>query len=119
MKLKREVSIFHTNTLMAMTAALAIACPGALHAKDYEAGKKKAEEVCKACHGDTGNTPLTPDTPRIGGQYYDYLVHSLEAYKGGKRENPLMSPMAKPLTPREIRDLAWYFSRQKGLEEKY
>jgi cytochrome c553 len=92
---------------------------GAAQARDYDAGKKKVEEVCKACHGADGNTPLTPDTPRLGGQYYDYLVHSLEAYRKGTRDNPLMSPMAKPLTDAEIRDVAWYFSQQKGLVEKY
>jgi len=91
----------------------------AAQARDYEAGKKKAEEVCKACHGADGNTPLTPETPRLAGQYYEYLVHSLQAYRKGARENPLMSPMAKPLTDAEISDVAWYFSKQKGLIEKY
>ena len=37
-------------------------------ARDYEAGKKKAE-ACKVCHGADGNTPVTPDTPRLAGQY--------------------------------------------------
>ena len=52
-------------------------------------------------------------------QYYEYLVHSLHAYKKGARENAMMSPMAKPLTDKEIKDLAYYFSKQKGLVEKY
>jgi cytochrome c553 len=98
---------------------LGVALAGHVQARDYEAGKKKADEVCKACHGADGNTPLTPETPRLAGQYYDYLVHSLEAYRKGTRENPLMSPMAKPLTDDEIRDVAWYFSKQQGLAEKY
>lgn len=105
----------------ALLAAVAISAvfASAVQARDYDAGKKKAEEVCKACHGVDGNTPLTPETPRLAGQYYDYLVHSLEAYRKGARENPLMSPMAKPLTDAEIRDVAWYFSKQTGLMEKY
>lgn len=105
----------------ALFAALAFGAvlASAAQARDYEAGKKKAEEVCKACHGADGNTPLTPETPRLGGQYYDYLVHSLHAYRKGARENPLMTPMAKPLTDAEISDVAWYFSKQKGLIEKY
>jgi len=104
----------------AVLVALAIGVlSGAAQARDYEAGKKKADEVCKACHGADGNTPLTPETPRLGGQYYDYLVHSLQAYRKGARENPLMSPMAKPLTDAEISDVAWYFSKQQGLVEKY
>jgi cytochrome c553 len=99
--------------------ALGIVLADTALAADYEAGKKKVEEVCKACHGADGNTSLTPDTPRLAGQYYDYLVHSLQAYRKGARENPLMSPMAKPLTDAEIRDVAWYFSKQQGLIEKY
>jgi cytochrome c553 len=108
------------NRTMQFAALLALTCMfGAAQARDYEAGKKKADEVCKACHGADGNTPLTPETPRLAGQYYDYLVHSLEAYRKGTRENPLMTPMAKPLTDAEIRDVAWYFSKQQGLVEKY
>ena len=96
-----------------------LAASGAVLAADYEAGKKKAEEICAACHGPDGNKPLTPDTPRIGGQYYDYLVHSLKAYRSGARDNPLMSPMAKPLSDKEVKDVAWYFSKQPGLVSKY
>ena len=99
--------------------AVAATVVSPVHARDYEAGKKKAEEVCAACHGPDGNKTMTPDTPRIGGQYYEYLVHSLHAYKKGARENPMMSPMAKPLTDKEIKDLAYYFSKQKGLVERY
>jgi len=104
---------------LAAAVVLSAACATVAQARDYEAGKKKAEEVCKACHGADGNTPLTPETPKLAGQYYEYLVHSLEAYRKGTRENPLMSPMAKPLSDAEIRDVAWYFSKQKGLTEKY
>jgi cytochrome c553 len=102
-----------------LTAACMLAASGAALAADYEAGKKKAEEICAACHGPDGNKPLTPETPRIGGQYYDYLVHSLKAYRSGARENPLMGPMAKPLSDKEVKDVAWYFSKQPGLVSKY
>ena len=83
-----------------------------------EAGKKKADEACAACHGPEGNKPVTPDTPRLGGQQYDYLVHALHDYRNGMRDNAVMSAMAKPLTEKEIRDLAGYFSRQHGLITK-
>jgi cytochrome c553 len=83
-----------------------------------EAGKKKADEACAACHGPEGNKPITPETPRLGGQQYDYLVHALGDYRNGTRDNAVMSAMAKPLTAQEIRDLAGYFSRQHGLITK-
>lgn len=107
------------NKLTLTLACLMIATSGWSLAADYEAGKKKVEEVCQACHGPDGNKPLTPETPRLGGQYYDYLQHSLKAYRSGARENPLMSPMAKPLSDQEIKDVAWYFSKQPGLKSKY
>ena len=43
---------------------------------------------------------------------------SLDDYRNGTRDNAVMSAMAKPLTEKEIRDLAGYFSRQHGLITK-
>ena len=83
-----------------------------------DAGKKKADEACAACHGPEGNKPITPETPRLGGQEYGYLVQALNDYRKGARDNPVMSAMAKPLTEKEIRELAGYFSRQHGLTTK-
>jgi cytochrome c553 len=83
-----------------------------------DAGKKKADQACAACHGPDGNKPNTPETPRLGGQEYGYLVQALNDYRNGTRDNPLMSAMAKPLTEKEIRELAGYFSRQRGLITK-
>ena len=83
-----------------------------------DAGKKKADEACAACHGPEGNKPITPETPRLGGQEYGYLVQALNDYRKGTRDNPVMSAMAKPLTEKEIRELAGYYSRQHGLTTK-
>jgi cytochrome c553 len=87
-------------------------------ASDDDPGKKKADEACAACHGPEGNKPNTPETPRLGGQQYGYLVQALNDYRNGTRDNPVMSAMAKPLTEKEIRELAGYFSRQQGLTTK-
>jgi len=102
---------------LVITSVCLMLCAGPVLAGDYEAGKEKAA-ACVACHGPDGNKPITPDIPRLGGQYYDYLVHSLKAYRSGARENAMMGPMAKPLTDQEIKDVAWYFSRQTGLVSK-
>jgi cytochrome c553 len=81
-------------------------------------GKKKADEACAACHGPEGNKPITPETPRLADQQYGYLVQALTDYHNGTRDNAVMSAMAKPLTEKEIRDLATYFSTQQGLTTK-
>jgi len=103
--------------VLAVAVCAALACTTAAFASD-EVGKKKADEACAACHGPEGNKPITPETPRLAGQQYDYLVQALTAYRKGTRDNAVMSAMAKPLTEKEIGELASYFSRQQGLATK-
>jgi len=87
-------------------------------AADIEAGKKKAAEVCAACHGPDGNSQAA-DFPRIAGQHADYLRKAMRDYKSGARKDPVMSGFANALTTRDIENLAMYFATQKGLQHKY
>lgn len=86
-------------------------------AGDIEAGKKKATEVCAACHGPDGNSKA-PDFPRIGGQHADYLGKALRDYRSGARKDAVMAGFAKALTDKDIANLAAYFSLQPGLSAK-
>jgi len=70
--------------------------------------------VCAACHGADGNSQVE-DFPRIAGQYEDYLVQALTAYKSGARKNAIMAAQAQNLSKQDIKDLAAYYSIQKGL----
>ena len=76
-----------------------------------EAGQAKSA-TCMACHGMDGNSP-SPEWPSIAGQHPDYIVHQLQAFKAGSRQNDLMSPMAMILSDEDMLDLAAYFSSQK------
>jgi cytochrome c553 len=105
-------------SVLSLALVLCAATICARAAASDDAGKKKADEACAACHGPEGNKPITPETPRLGGQEYGYLVQALNDYRKGARDNPVMSAMAKPLTEKEIRELAAYFSRQQGLTTK-
>ncbi len=67
-------------------------------------------QSCNECHGADGNQPLDPSYPKLGGQYRDYLAHSLQMYRDGPREHPLMSSQAKDLSDQQIADLAAYFA---------
>jgi len=87
-------------------------------AQDLEAGKKKAAEVCAACHGPDGNS-ATGDFPKIAGQHKDYLAKSLRDYKTGARKDPIMAGFAGTLTPQDITNLSAYFAAQSGLKHKY
>ena len=112
---KRTLPIHGLALLGALCAVLAYMTSAS--ASD-DVGKKKADEACAACHGAEGNKPVTPETPRLAGQEYGYLVQSLTEYRKGTRDNAVMSAMAKPLTEKEVRDLAGYFSGQQGLTTK-
>ena len=104
-----------TRFVLALAALLA-ASPAL--AVDVEAGKKKAAEVCAACHGPDGNS-ATADFPRIAGQHADYLSKALRDYKTGARKDPVMAGFATPLSTQEIENLSAYFASQRGLQQKY
>lgn len=75
-------------------------------------------QSCVDCHGAAGNAPIDPTYPKLGGQYHDYIAHSLQAYRDGNRQHPLMSSQAKELTDQQIADLAAYFgSRDSHLRD--
>ena len=98
-------------------ASLAVALP--VHAKGGNAAAGKAKSTsCAACHGETGVSAI-PAFPILAGQKSDYLYHALKAYKTGKRTNQLMAEQVKPLSDQDMRDLAAFYSQQKGLTLKY
>jgi len=94
---------------------------------DPVAGEKLANvkmgannQACVDCHGAHGNAPTTPDRPKIGGQYRDYIAHALQSYRAGDRtsgspgpSSAMMAGQAKDLTDKQIADLAAYFSQQE------
>ena len=81
--------------LIAASTALALSSPLAL-AGDIEAGKAKAV-VCSGCHGAEG-VSMSDIWPNLAGQKAGYTAAQLKAFRDGTRNNPAMSPMAKPLT---------------------
>ena len=97
-----------------LIAALALSLAGMAGAADREAGRKKAAEVCAACHGPDGNKPSDPTQPVLAGQHQDYLVRALTDYKIGRRNNPIMKGFASSLSKKEIEDLAAWFASQKS-----
>jgi len=96
-------------TTLALAALAIHAVPA--DARDPAAGAAKAKEVCAACHGMDGNSP-TPDYPKIGGQYEDYLAKALRDYKSGVRKNAIMAGFAGALTKQDIANLAAHYASQ-------
>jgi cytochrome c553 len=97
----------------AAAAALALLATAA-QAADVAAGKAKADQVCAACHGKDGNTPIDPSYPRLAGQHRDFLERALLDYKSGARKNAIMAGQAQPLSRADIANLAAYYAGLPG-----
>ena len=107
------------RTVLTLAAIAALASVNAA-AADVDAGKKKVQEVCAACHGIDGATPTTPDYPKLAGQYPDYLAKALRDYKTGARKNAIMAGMAQGLTEKDIENVSQYFYVQpSNLASRY
>lgn len=68
--------------------------------------------ACQACHGPTllGGGP---QIPRLGGQWYSYLVKQMQAFHEGLRSSGplhLMGNIARKMTAAEMRDAALYIA---------
>ena len=98
-------------TVLAVALAALVVGANASAAGDAAAGKSKAA-TCVACHGPNGNS-TNPLWPKLAGQHAAYLEKQLKAFKSGERKDPLMSPMAASLSPKDIEDIAAYFASQK------
>ena len=79
---------------------------------DATAGQPKAA-VCGACHGMDGNSS-DAQYPKLAGQNEQYIVRQLMNFKSGSRVNAIMQPMATPLAPQDMHDIAAYFASQKS-----
>lgn len=101
-----------------MKRVIAVALAACLGTSAFAAGNaasgKEKSQTCAACHGPDGNTPPSPDFPRLAGQHYDYLLKALRDYKSGARKNPIMSGQVGNLSPQDMADLAAYYASQKG-----
>ncbi len=97
--------------VMSIAAVALAGAMGSAVAGDAAAGKAKAQ-MCAACHGLNGIS-VAPVYPNLHGQKEQYIIKQLKAFKAGTRKDPLMSPMAAPLSDTDIENLAAYFSSLK------
>jgi len=83
-------------------------------AGDRASGQRIADAQCAACHGKDGRSPIDPSYPILAGQHADYLAVALRAYQTGERRNAVMGAIAKPLSRRDIADLAEFYASLVG-----
>jgi cytochrome c553 len=94
--------------LLLIAAALLSVNATTIFAGDAAAGKTKSA-ACAACHGPAGIS-ANDIWPNLAGQKAGYLVAQMKAFRDGQRKNPMMSPMAAPLSDADIDNLAAYYS---------
>jgi cytochrome c553 len=96
-------------------ALVTLFCTNAFAAGDIKLGEQKAQ-TCQACHGKDGKA--VDPYPHLAGQYADYMVQAMKAYKTGTRKNPLMNAFMTAknekgedtYTDKDIENLAAYFA---------
>lgn len=109
--------------LIGLTLGLALcAFAGAVFAQSDSEGDAKpagsdwvsqTTQTCAGCHGKNG-VSQTDNFPVIAGQYQNYLLHSLKAYRDGERKNGIMSGQVQGMTNDQLKALAHYFSTQES-----
>lgn len=84
----------------------------ALGQRLYRAGDtKKGISACTACHTPTGAGNGPADFPAVSGQYADYSIAQMKAFRSGERHNDLngmMRDIAKRMSDEEIEAVANY-----------
>lgn len=70
-----------------------------------QGGAQPGATACVACHGADGMGLAQAGFPRLAGLSADYLSKQLHDFQSGKRQNPVMQPLAKALSDEEIKSV--------------
>ncbi|MBN4668236.1 MULTISPECIES: c-type cytochrome [Pandoraea] len=88
--------------------------------------------MCASCHGANLNAPISPEYPKLAGQYADYVYNALRAYQNEHslvygRSNAIMKTQVmsnpatvdkdgkpRPFTSQELRDISAYIESLPG-----
>ena len=73
----------------------------------------KGRPACQACHGPKGGGMAGSGYPQLGGQYVDYTLAQLKAFRDGTRMNDdkmLMRSIIKDMTDEELEAVSNYIA---------
>jgi len=104
------------SVCVAIVAVAPVAIAQSVVKGDTAKGQQTASQVCAACHGPDGSSPL-PVNPNLAGQHPEYIFKQLSNFKpaGGKpaeRANPVMAGMVASLNDSQMKDVAAYYAAQ-------
>lgn len=96
---------------MRKTVFLSLLFPLLGHAADGESimqrgGSNPAAMPCITCHGTDGKGMAAAGYPRLAGLPETYIAKQLADFKAGRRQNPLMQPIAQALNEAETAAVA-------------
>jgi cytochrome c553 len=82
-----------------------------------DADPANAPEMCVACHGEDG-IHLIDEAPNLAGESNIYIDTQLKAFRSGKRQSDVMTPIAAEMTDAEMRAAAdWYAAVKLQIEQ--
>ena len=81
----------------------------ALARPNRQVAQDLAQNLCSACHGETGVSPA-PDFPHLSGRSALAIYKQLHDYKSGARANPQMSPVAQQLNEEQMLAMANHYA---------
>lgn len=111
------------KSLLVATLALATAAYAAEEKKAPKADRAKGEALytsgdagrnipaCVSCHGAAGNSTIA-QYPKLAGQHGAYAAKQLGDFKTPQRNNNVMTPIAKAMTPEDMNNVAAYLEAQ-------
>ena len=111
--MKRFLNLIAVASVALSLSGLAQASETKTAKPDLAAGEAKATAVCVACHSADGSRGA-PTFPILQGQHPEYLAKQLTEFKEGKRKNSIMSGMAAPLSPEDMRNIAAFYASKKA-----
>jgi cytochrome c553 len=80
---------------------------------DYEAGGQLYNRECASCHGRDGEGKLEKQIPLLAGQYTNYLLKQIDAYRSGARMHDNEAPaesIFREYSASELHNLLAYLS---------
>lgn len=97
---------------LAVLGGFGLAAQAADSAKpDAAKAQQTAATVCAACHGATGQSPISAN-PHLAGQGAEYITAQLSNFKSGVRNNPIMLGMASMLSPEDMKAVGQFYAAQ-------
>lgn len=99
-------------SLLLVTSLPAVGADNVDARQIVQQGNGKGATACVACHGMDGAGNAEAGYPRLSILNSQYISAQLQAFRDGKRNNPIMQPIAKALSAAESEAVAEYYAKQ-------